>query len=392
MSRVQIGLEALVNDYPEKINGARIGVVCHPASVDSGLNHALERLAEAGAKLAAIFGPEHGARGEAQDMEGVDDLALDPHLNIPVYSLYGATFESLTPKRKHLRGLDALVVDLQDIGARYYTFIWTMALCMQAAGKAGVRVLVCDRPNPLNGITTEGNLIKPGFESFVGLDPLPNRHGLTIGEIARYLQTRRGVECELDVIQMQGWERSMYFSDTELPWVLPSPNMPTLESVLVYPGMCLVEATELSEGRGTCKPFEVAGAPNIDAEALAKTLNERALPGCRFRPTYFRPLFQKHTGKTCGGVQIHITDREQFDSMLTGITFLQCVRQIAPASFTWRDKPYEFVDTIPAIDLLAGDEQLRLALEADADLQELTASWQQERSEFDAIRQEMFLY
>lgn len=392
MSRVQIGLETLVNECPEKIRGARIGVVCHPASVDSELRHALDRLAEAGAKLVAIFGPEHGARGEAQDMEGVDDLALDTHLNIPVYSLYGATFESLTPKRKHLRGLDALVVDLQDIGTRYYTFIWTMALCMQAAGKAGVRVLVCDRPNPLNGVTTEGNLIKPGFESFVGLDPLPNRHGLTIGEIARYLQTRRGVECELDVIQMQGWERGMYFADTALPWVLPSPNLPTLDTALVYTGMCLVEATELSEGRGTCKPFELAGAPNVDAEALASVLNERNLPGCRFRPAYFRPLFQKHAGKSCGGVQIHITDREQFDSMKTGITFLQVIRQIAPESFIWRDKPYEFVDTIPAIDLLAGDEQLRLALESDADLEELTESWRQERIEFDAIRHEMFLY
>ena len=392
MSRVQIGLEALVNDCPEKIRGARIGVVCHPASVDSELCHALDKLTAAGAKLAAIFGPEHGARGEAQDMESVDDLALDTRLNVPVHSLYGATFESLTPKRKHLRGLDALVVDLQDIGARYSTFIWTMALCMQAAGAAGVRVIVCDRPNPLGGLTTEGNLIKPGFESFVGLDPLPNRHGLTIGEIARYLQTRRGVECELDVIQMQGWERSMYFNDTELPWVLPSPNMPTLESVLVYPGMCLVEATELSEGRGTCKPFELAGAPNVDAEALAIALHERNLPGCRFRPAYFRPLFQKHAGKSCGGVQIHITDRQAFDSMQTGIAFLQCVRQTAPESFLWRDKPYEFVDTIPAIDLLAGDEQLRLALESDADLEELTESWLQERTEFDAIRQEMFLY
>ncbi|HRY16652.1 MAG TPA: DUF1343 domain-containing protein, partial [Candidatus Competibacteraceae bacterium] len=298
MSRVQTGLETLISEFPEKIRGARIGVVCHPASVDAELRHILDRLPETGARIAAIFGPEHGARGEAQDMEHVENLPVDPRLKVPVHSLYGATFESLMPHRKQLRGLDALVIDLQDVGARYYTYIWTMALCMQAAGKAGIRVLVCDRPNPINGITTEGNLIKPGFESFVGLDPLPNRHGLTIGEIARYLQSRRGVECELDVLPMRGWQREMYFEDTGLPWVYPSPNMPTVDTALVYPGMCLVEATDLSEGRGTCRPFEVAGAPGVDPDALATDLSRHNLTGCRFRPLYFRPLFQKHAGKS----------------------------------------------------------------------------------------------
>jgi uncharacterized protein YbbC (DUF1343 family) len=291
-----------------------------------------------------------------------------------------------------LRGLDALIIDLQDVGARYYTFIWTMALCMQAAGEIGMRVLVCDRPNPLNGVTTEGNLIKPGFESFVGLNPLPNRHGLTPGEIARYLQSQRGVECDLEVLPLQGWRREMVFEDTGLPWVYPSPNMPTVDTALVYPGMCLVEATELSEGRGTCKPFEVAGAPGVDPEALAAALNERQLTGCQFRPLYFRPLFQKHAGKTCGGVQIHVTDRRQFDSVMTGIAFLQCVKRLAPEAFIWRAKPYEFVDEIPAIDLLAGDDQLRLALDADADLADLAERWSQERIAFETIRQEAFLY
>ncbi len=392
MSRVQTGLETLVNEFPEKIRGARIGVVCHPASVDAELRHALDLLSAAGAKIVAIFGPEHGARGEAQDMERVDDVSLDPRLKVPVYSLYGATFASLTPRRKYLRGLDALVIDLQDVGARYYTFIWTMALCMQAAGKIGVRVLVCDRPNPLDGVTTEGNLIKPGFESFVGLDPLPNRHGLTAGEIARYLQSRRGVECELDVLPLRGWQREMYFEDTGLPWVYPSPNMPTVDTALVYPGMCLVEATELSEGRGTCKPFEVAGAPGIDPEALAAALTDRNLTGCRFRPLYFRPLFQKQAGKSCGGVQIHVTDRQQFDSVMTGVAFLQCIKRLAPEAFAWRAKPYEFVDEIPAIDLLAGDDQLRLTLDADADVAELAERWLQERIVFETIRQEAFLY
>ena len=392
MSRVQTGLEALIEDFPEKIRGARIGVVCHPASVDAELRHALDRLQAVGAQIVAIFGPEHGARGEAQDMEDVADLPLDPRLGVPVHSLYGASFDSLTPHQEQLEGLDALVIDLQDVGTRYYTFVWTMALCMEAAGKAGVRVLVCDRPNPINGVTVEGNMIKPGFESFVGLHPLPNRHGLTPGEIARYVQIQRGIRCELEVLPLRGWRREMYFEDTELPWVYPSPNMPTVETALVYPGMCLVEATELSEGRGTCRPFEVAGAPGIDPEALAADLSRNNLPGCRFRPLYFRPKFQKHAGGTCGGVQIHVTDRQAFDSYSTGVAFLQSVKRVAPEAFVWREKPYEFVADIPAIDLLAGDAQLRLALDADADLRELTQQWVQERAEFEATRREILLY
>ena len=392
MSRVQTGLETLINDFPQKIRGARIGVVCHPASVDAELRHALDLLQATGARIVAIFGPEHGARGEAQDMEDVEDLSLDPRLKVPVYSLYGATVESLTPRREQLQGLDALVIDLQDVGARYYTFVWTMALCMAAAGQVGVRVLVCDRPNPLDGLTTEGNLIKPGFESFVGLHPLPNRHGLTPGEIARYVQRWRGVECDLEILPLRGWRREMVFEDTGLPWVYPSPNMPTVDTARVYPGMCLVEATKLSEGRGTCRPFEVAGAPGIDPEALAAELSRCNLAGCRFRPLYFRPQFQKHAGKTCGGVQIYVTDRRRFDSYATGVAFLQSVRRIAPEAFAWRAKPYEFVVDIPAVDLLAGDDKLRLVLEADADLAELAAEWARERAAFEEIRREAFLY
>lgn len=392
MSRVRTGLEILVGDFPEKIRGARIGVVCHPASVDAELRHALDLLQAAGARIVAIFGPEHGARGEAQDMEDVEDLPLDPRLGVPVHSLYGATFDSLTPRREQLEGLDALVIDLQDVGSRYYTFVWTMALCMEVASGAGVRVLVCDRPNPIDGVTTEGNLIKPGFESFVGLHPLPNRHGLTPGEIARYVQLWRGVRCELDVLPMRGWRRDMVFEETGLPWVYPSPNMPTVDTARVYPGMCLVEATELSEGRGTCRPFEVAGAPGVDPEALAAELSGRNLAGCRFRPLYFRPKFQKHAGSTCGGVQIHITDRRRFDSCATGVAFLQSVKRVAPEAFAWRAKPYEFVADIPAIDLLAGDDRLRLALEEDADLAELAGRWAQERAAFEEIRRETFLY
>jgi len=392
MSRVQTGLETLIHEQPEKIRGARIGVVCHPASVDAELRHALDLLQAAGARITAIFGPEHGARGEAQDMESVGDLALDSRLRVPVYSLYGATFDSLTPRREQLSGLDALVIDLQDVGARYYTFVWTLALCMEAAGKAGVRVVVCDRPNPIDGSTVEGNLIKPGFESFVGLHPLPNRHGLTPGEIARYVQDYRGVRCELDIVPLRGWRRDMFFEETGLPWVYPSPNMPTVDTALVYPGMCLVEATELSEGRGTCRPFEVAGAPGVDPERLAAELSRRDLPGCRFRPLYFRPRFQKNAAGSCGGVQIHVTDRRRFDSYAVGAAFLQSVRRVAPDAFAWREKPYEFVADIPAIDLLAGDDKLRAAVEAEMDLGDLAVEWRRERMAFEDVRRDVLLY
>lgn len=392
MFRVQTGLETLIHDFPEKIRGARIGVVCHPASVDAELRHALDLLQAVGAQITAIFGPEHGARGEAQDMEGVADLALDPRLKVPVHSLYGSTVDSLKPRLEQLAGLDALVIDLQDVGARYYTFVWTMALCMEAAGQAGVRVVVCDRPNPINGVTMEGNLIKTGFESFVGLHPVPNRHGLTPGEIARYVYQQRGVQCELEVVPMRGWRRDMYFAETGLPWIYPSPNMPTVDTALVYPGMCLVEATQLSEGRGTCRPFEVAGAPGIDPEALAADLARHPLPGCQFRPLYFRPQFQKQAGNTCGGVQIHITDYHRFDSYAVGVGFLQSVKRVAPEVFVWRAKPYEFVADIPAIDLLAGDDRLRLALENDGDLANLATEWQQERATFAELRREYLLY
>jgi uncharacterized protein YbbC (DUF1343 family) len=392
MQRVQTGIEVLINEKAHLIKGQRVGVVCHPASVDSRLRHTLDLLQQAGANIVAIFGPEHGARGEAQDMEGVDNEALDAKLKVPVYSLYGASYASLTPSHEQLRGLDTLVIDLQDVGARYYTFIWTMGLCMKAAGEVGVKVIVCDRPNPINGEQVEGNLLQEKFTSFVGLHPLPNRHGMTPGEIAVYLQKYRGIRCEVELIQMKGWQRSMYFDETGLPWVYPSPNMPTIETAIVYTGMCLVEATEISEGRGTCKPFEVAGAPGVDPEKLAGALTSEKLVGCDFRPLYFRPQFQKHAKTNCGGIQIHVTDRRVFDSYLTGVAFLRNIKLLHPESFVWRTKPYEFVDEIPAIDLLSGNESLRLGIEAKASLTDISYGWSQERKEFAEIRSACLLY
>jgi uncharacterized protein YbbC (DUF1343 family) len=392
MPRVQLGIEALIEEKSHLIKNKKIGVVCHPASVDSQLRHTLDLLHQAGAHITAIFGPEHGARGEAQDMEGVDDESLDPKLKVPVHSLYGATYESLTPTKAQLAGLDLLVIDLQDVGARYYTFVWTMALCMKAAGEIGLKVLVCDRPNPINGEQLEGNILQEPFSSFVGLHPLPNRHGMTPGEIALYVQKYRGIKCDTEIIPMKGWQRSMYFDETGLPWVYPSPNMPTIDTATVYTGMCLVEATELSEGRGTCKPFEVAGAPGVDPERLAAELSKQNLAGCVFRPLYFRPQFQKHAKTNCGGVQIHITDRRELDSYLLGVAFLRSVNVLHPEAFRWRQKPYEFVDQIPAIDLLAGNEKLRLGLEANIPLSALSSEWAAERDAFAEIRTSCLLY
>ncbi len=392
MSRVQTGLEILVNELPQKISGARIGVVCHPASVDPDLRHALDLLQNARARIVAIFGPEHGVRGEAQDMEAVECISLDSQFRLPIHSLYGANLEGLRPSLEQLEGIDALVIDLQDVGARYYTFIWTMALCMEAAGTAGLRVLICDRPNPVGGLTTEGNLIKPGFESFVGLYPLPNRHGLTLGEIARYIQNFHGVQCELDIIPMRGWQRDMFFEETGLPWVYPSPNMPTVDTAFVYPGMCLVEATEMSEGRGTCRPFELAGAPGINPDALSAELLRFSLSGCQFRPVYFRPNFHKYAGHTCGGVQIHVTNRHVFNSYAVGVAFLRGVKHVCPEALHWRSQPYEFVDNTPAIDLLAGDDRLRLILEENLNPTDLFAEFSRELAGFEEVRQEVFLY
>jgi uncharacterized protein YbbC (DUF1343 family) len=263
---------------------------------------------------------------------------------------------------------------------------------MKAAGALGIQVIVCDRPNPLGGERVEGNVMKEPFASFVGLHPLPNRHGMTPGEVARYLRQARGISCDLEVIELEGWRRAMYFDQTGLPWVYPSPNMPTLDTALVYPGMCLVEATELSEGRGTCRPFEVAGAPGVDAEKLAAALHAEKLDGCQFRPLYFKPMFQKHAHHLCGGVQIHVSERRMFDSYLTGVAFLKAVRSVAPGAFAWRAKPYEFVDTIPAIDLLAGDEGVRQGLESGASLGEISAGWAAERAAFAETRRAALLY
>jgi uncharacterized protein YbbC (DUF1343 family) len=294
--------------------------VTHPSAVTSDLQHAIPLLhAGRGWKLTTLFGPEHGMWGEAQDMAHVTD-AVDPLTGLRVYSLYGASEKDLAPRSEMLKNIDALVIDLQDIGSRYYTFIYTMALCMRQAAGVGLPVIVLDRPNPIDGVHLEGNIREEKYSSFVGMFALPTRHGMTAGELARYFNKTFNLNCDLTVIPMRGWKRSMWWGDTGLPWVIPSPNMPTVFTAAVYPGMCLIEGTNLSEGRGTTHPFEFFGAPWLNPFKLADELNHLDLPGVRFRPHYFLPTFQKHAGKVCGGVEMHVPGMaEHFLARMRGL-------------------------------------------------------------------------
>lgn len=397
---VETGLDVLLRERLPLLRGRRVGVLCHPASVDSRLRHIVDALRAASVEIARLFGPEHGIRGEAQDMIGVDS-ERDFRTGIPVVSLYGDRFESLSPKPETLAGLDVLVVDLQDVGSRYYTFIWTMALSLKAAAAAGVAVLVLDRPNPIGGDLVEGGYIGQGFESFVGLGSIPVRHGLTIGEVSRLVRSgipwggdrfAEPIDCELEVVPMRGWRRTDHFDATGLPWVLPSPNMPTPETALVYPGLCLLEGTNVSEGRGTTRPFEIFGAPFVDGYRLAEILAQDRLPGVAFRPLSFRPTFHKFAGQVCGGVQVHVANRADFRPYLTGVAILRALGHLAKDAFAWRTEKYEFVSDRPAVDLLTGGEQIRAGVEAGASLDELRATWQEDEDDFRRRRVDCLIY
>ena len=363
--KVKTGLDLIIRKWPKALGGARIGLVVHPASVNHRLQHAAAICLDSRKfRLSAYFGPQHGIRGETQDnmieWEGFRDTAT----GLPVFSLYG---KARKPTPSMLSDLDVMVIDLQDVGSRYYTFIWTMALIMQACRDAGKPVVVLDRPNPIGGHLLEGPVLDPRYSSFVGLYPLPVRHGMTIGEIALYLASLY-TGLELRVIPMEGWRRRMWFDNTGLPWVLPSPNMPTADTALVYPGMCLLEGTNLSEGRGTTRPFEVFGAPFINPDLLAKRLSGFKLPGVFFRPLYFIPTFQKHTGKLCGGAQIHVTDRERFRPFRTGVGIIKAVFDLYGKDFSWKSPPYEYEENLIPIDILAGTDRLRKDMEAGTSL------------------------
>jgi uncharacterized protein YbbC (DUF1343 family) len=390
--RVRSGLEVLRASAFAPIQGLRVGLVTHAAAVDGDFATAADLLARApGVTLAALFSPEHGLSGDEQDLIAVGH-GQDPAASRPVHSLYGSDASSLTPSPEQLRGLDALVFDLQDVGSRYYTFQATMLYCLQAAAENRLLAVVLDRPNPLGGVAVEGPSLDPRFTSFVGPHPVPTRHGLTLGELARLYRQELGLSCELVVIPCEGWRREASFDQTGLPWVLPSPNMPTLDTAYVYPGQCLLEGTNLSEGRGTTRPFETCGAPGIDGPRLADRLRGEGLPGVAFRPVVFRPTFHKYAGRPCGGVQLHVTDREAFQPVRTGLAVLAALRDEAGARFAWRTEPYEFVGDRLAIDLLFGSPRERLGLEAGRPAAELARAWEPEEAAFGLRRRPFLLY
>jgi uncharacterized protein YbbC (DUF1343 family) len=352
--RVELPLDHLTDLWPQEFRGARIGALLHPASVSANLEHASRILEQRNGdllRLAAFFGPQHGFRGETQDNMMEWKSYEHPRLGIPVYSLYG---EHREPTTAMLEGLDVLLADLQDIGARYYTFIWTLYLCMRACEKAGVAVAVLDRPNPINGTTTEGPVLSPDYTSFVGMHPIRVRHGRTIGELAQQFRDEAFPNCRLYVLPMKNWDREMWFDQTGLPWAMPSPNMPTLETATVYPGLCLLEGTNISEGRGTTRPFEIFGAPFIGAETLCRDLNTLKLPGIFFRETYFQPTFHKFAGELCSGAQVHIIDREKFRPFETGVEIIKRIRKIYPGQFQWKQPPYEYEWKRLPIEILIG--------------------------------------
>ena len=384
------GLELLCDEDFARFAGQKLALLTHPASVDAQCVHALRHFEAAQIDLRLLLGPEHGLTGHAQDMETVEENSEVPS-GPDVLGLYGDSLDSLRPPLAALSQVDRLVVDLQDIGARYYTYAVTMRYCMEVCAEAGVAVTVLDRPNPIGGHLLEGPALQHDFRSFVGGFSMPVRHGLSLGELA-LLARAEGVDVELDLLRMQGWSRGMWFDDCGLPWVMPSPNMPTLATATVYPGACLLEATNLSEGRGTTRPFELLGAPWLDGQALASSLNDLRLAGVVFRPCSFTPTFQKHAGQLCHGLQIHVTDREEFAPFLTGALILQAMRRQNPERFAWRKEPYEFVSHMPAIDMLSGSPDLRLCIEADEDVRDLEAGWKKDCAVFAEQRADLLQY
>ncbi len=408
MTSVQVKLGSTRLLESGALRGKRVGLVSNPASVDHRLLHIVDlMLADPALDLVALFGPQHGFRSDVQD-----NMIESPHAEfdlstssrssraesrdetgakrrVPLYSLYSDTRE---PTEAMLRDVDTLVIDLQDIGTRIYTYMYTMANCLRAARKHGLKVVVCDRPNPIAGVEVEGITLEPGNESFVGQFPIPTRHGMTMGELAKLFNEQFGIGAEVEVVTMEGWRRPMHWDDTGLPWVMPSPNIPTLDSALAFPGTVHLEGTNASEGRGTTRPFELVGAPWVPAEALAARLNARGLPGVHFRPVVFEPTFQKHAGVACGGCQIHVRDRLAFRPVLTGMAIIDEIRASDPSSFTWKQPPYEYENEKVPIDVIAGSTQFRQAIDAGDKAEQIAERWRASVADFRNLQQPCLLY
>lgn len=385
--KVMTGLEVLLNE-PSILEGKKVGLITNPTGITTEYEHALDAMLRKGIQVTKVFGPEHGVRGTEQAGDTPGSL-IDPKTGIPLVNLYGKQPDEMVPLFEEV---DVIVFDIQDVGTRYYTYIYTMAYAMEAAAKANKPFYVLDRPNPIDGTKVEGPVLDEKYSSFVGLFPIPQRHGMTVGELAilfnnEFFPKKGKKKVELHVIKMKGWKRNMSYEETGLPWVLPSPNMPTLETALVYPGTGLIEATNLSEGRGTTKPFELIGAPYIEGWKLADELNRAGLPGVRFREAYFTPTFSKYKDQVVGGVQLHVEDPKKFDPILTGLTIIEKTKKLYPEQFSWREtgEPYW-------MDKLTGTDQVRKMIDQGKPAREIVQIWQDELNNFKKLRKKVLLY
>lgn len=385
-----LGVEKLLGERLDLLRGARVGLICNQASVTHELAHVADIIHEQdGIDLTALFGAQHGIRGDVQDNMVETAHDIDKETGLPVYSLYSETRE---PTEEMLDKVDVLVFDMQDVGCRIYTFVYTLANCMRAARQYGKRVVVCDRPNPIGGVQVAGAVLEPEYASFVGQFPIATRHGMTVCELAKMFNEHFDIGCEIEMVLMDGWEREQWFDQTDAPWVMPSPNIPTLDSAIVFPGTVHVEGTQVSEGRGTTRPFELVGAPYIDAAEYARRLESIGLPGVYYRPTYFQPTFQKHARVTCGGVQIHVTDRASFEPVISGVATVKLAYDMYPEEFRWKEDAYEYVYDKNPFDVISGTNKLRESFERGDSIEAIQESWRERLEEFRRLRKSFLLY
>ncbi len=391
MTRTRLGIERLLNEKIDLIRGQLVGLVCNQASVlpDTFAHAADVFRSHEEFELTTLFGPQHGIRGDVQYNMIETPHVQDPRTGIMVYSLYSEVRE---PTEEMLADTDVIVVDLQDVGCRIYTFVYTMANCMIAAKKFGKKVIVCDRPNPIGGNAVEGNITEHEFKSFVGQFELPTRHGMTIGELAQMFNGHFGIGCDLEVVEMENWSRELWGDETGLPWILPSPNIPTVDTCVVFPATVHFEGTELSEGRGTTLPFHLNGAPFIDPHAWAAELDKFDFAGVKFRAGYFRPTFCEFAGETCGGVQIHVTDREAFTPVTVGVAMVKTIYDMYRDKFEWRQNAYEYVFDKNPMDVVCGTDKIRKQIESGASIEEIISGWSTGIAEFKAARGPYLLY
>ena len=388
--QVKLGLEKILNEEINCLKNLRIGLICNQASVNHQFQHAADLFFENdNLNLVSLFGPQHGIRGDVQDNMVETSHTIDKLTKLPIYSLYSETRQ---PTEEMLSNIDALVFDLQDVGGRVYTFIYTMANAMKACARFGKKIFVLDRPNPIGGLAVEGNFLEKGQESFVGQFPIPMRHGLTVGELAKLFNKEFNINCSLKIIPMNNWERKDFYDETDAPWVMPSPNIPSVDTTMVFPSTVYFEGTQVSEGRGTTRPFEIVGAPYIDSKEYADALSILKLPGVIFRPINFLPTFQKYSNQSCGGVFLHITERDSFEPVITGLAMIKTVYDLFPKDFKWKDTPYEYEFDRNPFDIIAGTTKVREMIEKGKSIDEIKLSWKDDVKDFSELREKYFLY